>query len=118
MIEGTVEIEKLRIFARHGVAPQERVVGNVFEVTVRLRYDMQAAAEGDDVEFALDYSKVAETVAEVMAQPCNLLETVAVRLRDALTGSYPQVTGGELKVAKLKPPMPGAMASVSVSLSW
>lgn len=118
MVEGIVEIERLRLFARHGVARQERIVGNIFEVTARLRYDMQAAAESDDVAFALDYSTVAETIGRVMAEPCNLLETVVVKLRNAIVEEFPEVLGGEIRLAKLKPPMPGAMSSVSISLKW
>lgn len=118
MLEGYVEIDRLRIPARHGVMPQERAVGNMFEVTVGLRYDMERAAETDDVAFALDYSAVAAVVARVMEQPSALLENVALRLRDAIVGEFPAVMGGRVKVAKLKPPMPGQMASVSVSLEW
>ena len=34
--EGTIHIDGLRIYARHGVNPQERVTGNMFEVNLEL----------------------------------------------------------------------------------
>ncbi len=118
MLEGYVEIDRLRLGARHGVGAQERRVGNVFEVTVGLRYDMELAARNDDVAYALDYSRVAETVMRVMDSPSALLENVALRLRDAICREFPAVLGGTVRIAKLKPPMPGQMASVSVTLNW
>ncbi len=34
MLKGYVEIDRLRMQAFHGVLPQERVVGNLFEVSL------------------------------------------------------------------------------------
>lgn len=118
MLEGYVEIDRLRLSGRHGVMPQERCVGNVFEVTVGLRYDMERAAREDDVAYALDYSRVAEIVRRVMEYPSALLENVALRLRDTICREFPQVLGGTVRIAKLKPPMPGQMAAVSITLNW
>lgn len=120
MMTGWVEIDRLRVYARHGVMAQERKVGNLFEVSVRLRYDMELAAETDDVALALNYAEVAATVKEVMAEPSALLENVALRLRDAIAGRFHQVLGGWVRVAKLTPPIPGGwqMGSVAVSFEW
>lgn len=118
MLKGYVEIEKLRLRGRHGVLPQERQVGNIFEVTVGLEYDMEQAAESDDVAYALDYSRVVATVVEVMDVPSALLENVVMRLKERLTAEYPRVTGGMVKVAKVTPPIPARMESVSLSLRW
>ena len=34
----TIEVNALRVYAHHGVMPQERAVGNEFEVTVHVKY--------------------------------------------------------------------------------
>lgn len=118
MLKGTVEIEKLRLHCRHGVASQERMVGNLFEVSVALDYDMRQAAVTDDVAYALDYSRVVKTISEVMAIPSALLENVVLRLKERIMSDYPAVTGGYVKVAKVTPPIPGKMESVAISLRW
>lgn len=118
MLKGTVEIVKLRLHCHHGVASQERLVGNIFEVTVALDYDMENAAVSDDVASALDYSRVVTTVSEVMAIPSALLENVVLRLKERIMSDYPEVTGGYVKVAKVTPPIPGKMESVALSLRW
>ena len=39
----TIEINRLRLYAFHGVLPREREVGNEFEVTLHLECDMTEA---------------------------------------------------------------------------
>jgi len=118
MLKGIVEIEKLRLHASHGVLPQERVVGNTFEVSVVLEYDMEKAAENDDVAYALDYSRVVEVVSEVMAVPSSLLENVVLRMKERIIAAFPVVVGGKIKIAKLTPPIPVRLMSVSVAVVW
>lgn len=118
MLKGYVEIDRLRLRAFHGVMPQERVSGNIFEVSVTLGYDMEMAAATDDVAYALDYSKVVAAVTEVMGRPSALLENVVTRLRDRIQEEFPQVTDGRIRLAKITPPIPGHMESVSVSIEW
>ncbi len=115
-MEVTIEINRMSLYARHGVMAQERVVGNTFEVTAHLRYPL---TEGDDIARTLNYAEAAEVIKAVMAEPAELLETVVKRLKDALLARFPAITGGMVKVAKLSPPIPGFEAdSVAVKLAW
>jgi dihydroneopterin aldolase len=118
MLKGHVEIEKLRIEASHGVLPQERLVGNTFEVSVGLFYDMEAAAVYDKIDYALDYSKLVTVVKDVMASPSDLLENVALRLKQQILATFPSTLGGKVRIAKLTPPIPAQLASVAISLEW
>lgn len=118
MLKGIVEIDRLMIRANHGVMPQERLVGNLFEVSVTLEYDMEEAAVTDDVAHALDYSRVAGVVADEMSRQSALLENVVMRLKERLCRDFPQVSGGSVKLAKVTPPIPARMRSVSVATRW
>lgn len=118
MLLGTVEIDRLRLEAFHGVLPQERTVGNVFEVTLRLDYDMERAAATDDVAFALNYAEVCNEVREVMSQPSALLENVALRMRNALCRRFPQIISGAVKITKLTPPLGLQSNGFSVILNF
>lgn len=118
MLKGYVEIDRLRMQAFHGVLPQERVVGNLFEVSLTLGYDMEQAAVTDDVAHALDYSRVVAVVSQVMAEPSALLENVLLRLKERITRDFPAVTGGRIKLAKLTPPIAARMESVAVAVEW
>lgn len=127
----TIELEKMRFYARHGVFPQERAVGNWFEVSVSLTYETDAETASDDnLAGTIDYARVAEIVTHEMAVPSQLLETVALRIRRALldafaasapaatTDASPIITSGSIRVAKITPPLGLPLASASATLRW
>lgn len=118
MLKGIVEIDRLRLRACHGVMPQERRVGNMFEVSASLEYDMEKAAVSDDVAHALDYSKVAAAIADEMSRSSALLENVVLRIKERIMADFPVVLAGRVKVMKITPPIPGQMKSVSVATQW
>ena len=68
----TVEVNGLRLFAHHGVGEQERKVGNLFEVTVHLRYPADGAIADDRLEDTLNYAEAVAVVREVMTVPSQL----------------------------------------------
>lgn len=113
-----IEIDRLRIYAYHGVMPQERQVGNEFEVTVRLSYPADRAVESDRLEGTLNYAEAIRVIEQVMAEPSELLEHVAGRIQKALTERFPAIAGGSIKVAKMNPPVGARIASVAVTLTW
>ncbi len=119
MTKTTIEIERMLIHAHHGVIEQERVVGNDFEVSLRLVYPAQSAVDNDCLDGTLNYAEAYALVQKVMAEPSNLLENVCGRLQRALTERFPLIESGTVKVAKLHPPIPSAqMQRVAVELSW
>ncbi len=119
MATGVIEINKLRVHANHGVSEQERIAGNVFEVTVHLRYSIEHAMMVDNITTTVDYTEIVGIVKEVMAQPSNLLEHVIGRMKGALVQRFPIIQGGTIKVAKLTPPIGSCeVASVAVSYRW
>lgn len=113
-----IEINKLRIRAYHGVADQERVVGNIFEVTVQLAYPLERAMETDNVAHTLNYGEVVDVITSEMRKPSRLLEHVAQRLYTKLVHSFPNITGGMISVSKLAPPLGEEMESVAVTIKW
>lgn len=120
----TIELEKMRFYARHGVFPQERAVGNWFEVSVSLTYEADAeTAPDDNLAGTINYARVAEMVTHEMSIPSQLLETVALRIRRALldavaTDASPIITSGSIRVAKITPPLGLPLASASATLRW
>lgn len=116
----TVSINGMIVHAHHGLLPQERIVGNDFEITASL--DVITDEESilvDSMEGTVNYAEVAAIIRAVMREPCEMLETVAARIRRAIIGAYPIVFGGTIVVKKLTPPIPSTrMESASVTLKW
>ena len=78
-------LEHLRFHAYHGVFQQERMVGNDYDVSLRLGYPLATAMQSDRVEDTLNYATVFQLVKEEMEKPSSLLENVAQRIVLALT---------------------------------
>lgn len=116
-IETTIEINSMRIFARHGVLPQERTVGNEFEVTVHLRYPADPST--DNILDTVNYAEIIEVIRKEMDEPADLIEKVAWRIREQLIARWPDTGGGLVRICKLHPPVAGVqLTSAAVKLTW
>lgn len=115
-VETYVRIENLRIRARHGVLPQERVVGGDFVVTLRIGYPWQRAMTSDDVGDTLDYSAVSAVASDAMAVASCTLEHAAGRMAQALLRRFPRITSIDLWLTKTAPPMKGDCDGAGVEL--
>lgn len=119
MPQGIIEINKIRIYAHHGVIAQEHRVGNEFEVSAKLIYPIETAMSNDNISGTLNYAKVIEIIKSEMATPSNLLEHVIKRIHTSLITQYPLIKGGSITIAKLSPPIPNTqVTSVAVTYEW
>lgn len=116
MTETFVHIDGMRMHAYHGVLPQERRVGNDYELWLKVGYPWLAACRTDDVADTLSYAELAELVKRQMAVPSNLLEHVAGRIVEDIKVSFPKVTSIELRLTKVAPPMACDCRGAGVSL--
>lgn len=111
-----IVLKAMRFYAYHGVAEQERQVGNTFLVDLTLTAPLQRAVASDRLEDTINYAEVYETVREEMQIPSRLLEHVAGRILDALHHRFPTLQAAEITLSKLNPPFGGDLLSASVVL--
>lgn len=116
--EGTIHIDGLRIFARHGVNPQERVAGNVFEVNVSLKSDAGTAMVNDSLGDTVNYAEIVDLIKNCMAEPSKLLENAVYRIYKAIIESYPAVSHGSISLYKIQPPISAELARVGFTYTW
>lgn len=114
---GIIEIEGMKFYAYHGHFAVEQIVGNNFEVYIRLEADCDKAAQSDNLNDALNYLAVYETIKEVMLTNSALLENVCKRILDTLYERFPAIKKAKIKISKMNPPMGGEIERVSVTLS-
>ena len=112
----TLRLENIELYAYHGVAPQERELGQHFTVDVELFTDFTDAATSDDLENTIDYAAVYTTVSEVFcSKPRNLIERAAWVVLEALFNKFP-VEEIAIRVRKLSPPIDGTVGGAEVDL--
>lgn len=112
----TIQINKMRLHAHHGVLPQERLCGNDFEVSVTLQ--VEGYDGSDRLDSTVNYAAVAELIRREMNEPSQLLEHVAARISRSIGREFAAVRGGSVTVAKLTPPMRAEVERVSVTVTW
>jgi dihydroneopterin aldolase len=110
-------IWEMKLFAHHGVLPQERSVGACFILNLRIETDFSRAMESDELDGTLSYASVYDVVKEEMAQPSNLLEHVAGRICRSLFLHFPQAEAIQLELLKENPPMGADCKGAGVSLN-
>lgn len=114
----SVHIDSMRLFAKHGVLPQERAVGNTFEVSVRIDFDARRAMLSDSLDATINYSEVVNIIQSEMSKTSLLLENVAYRIQKALTQRFSLITGGHISIYKLQPPISAELQRIGFSLDW
>lgn len=118
MTKGELFLDTMRFHARHGVMPNEQLVGGEYSVSLRISYDFHQAQITDEISDAIDYGKVYELVKKEMAQPSKLIENVARRIQDTLLENFPQIERLHTAVSKFHPPFEGEMNRAVVELIW
>ena len=98
-------LRSLRFHAFHGVEAQERLVGNDYEVSLRLKADVSRAVESDQVADTINYAEVYQLVAKTMSEPVDLVEHLAGVSGERLFQRWPQIEAIDVTVIKLNPPM-------------
>jgi dihydroneopterin aldolase len=109
-------INGLRIYAYHGVLPQERKVGAYFTLDLRLETDFGQAMETDRLDGTISYAEVCEVVRREMATPSQLLEHVGGRIIQALHRQFPNISGIKLRLLKDNPPMGADLRGAGIEI--
>jgi dihydroneopterin aldolase len=74
-------LQGMRFFGYHGVLPEERAMGQWFEIDVEIWGDLSKAAESDCVDDTLNYQQVYRDIKEIVeGEPVNLLEHLAHKI--------------------------------------
>ena len=112
-----ISVNRIKVYAYHGVSPQERTVGADFYVTVSALVEVGASAWQDDqLEGTADYSRFVSIVRREMAVPSNLLEHVASRIASAVLKECPPVQKVSVTIEKENPPLGVLCDGVSVKI--
>ncbi|MFZ0492412.1 MAG: dihydroneopterin aldolase [Acidimicrobiia bacterium] len=115
-MDGTIRLTGLRVFAHHGVLPEEQVDGQEFVIDVTVDMDLKRAVESDELAFTVDYGALADRIRRrVSEERWNLIERVAGRVVDLVLEDE-RVEAVEVTVHKPNAPIGAEFDDVSVSI--
>lgn len=111
-----IYLEDIKIYAYHGVLPEENIIGTYYILNTELHTDLWKAAESDDLNDTISYADINDIIHDEMKIKSKLLEHVAGRIIAALHKKFPQIDYIKLKITKTAPPMKGEMRGASIEL--
>lgn len=113
-----IKIENLEVFAKHGVFPEENVLGQKFLVTAVLYTDTRYAGKTDDLTASIHYGEVSQFIDKYMKENTyQLIERVAESLAQELLLRTVNLEKIELEVKKPWAPVGLPLESVSVKIA-
>lgn len=113
-----IYLEGLRYFARHGVDPQETIVGAYFTLDVKLKTNFSQAAQTDDLSGTVSYADIHSLIKEEMQTPSKLLEHVCERIGQRLFLNFPAIEEIHIRLSKENPPMGADCRNVGVEVHY
>lgn len=114
-------IDKLKVFAHHGVFPEETREGQDFYISAQLYLDTTKAAKDDDLSKSVNYGEVCHFITKLMKEKTFLLiESAADYLAKELLLAYPLLWKVSLNLYKPHAPigLPFENVGIHTERAW
>lgn len=116
-----IHIRNLEVFAKHGVFPEENVLGQKFVISAVLCTSTREAGQKDDLTKSIHYGEVSHFIRRFLEEHTFLLlETAVERLAEELLLKTERLEGVRLELKKPWAPigLPLEDVSVEIERSW
>ncbi len=114
MKSSKIILENVRIYAYHGVLPEETTAGTYFLINLELEADLWKASESDYLNDTVSYAEINDILHDEMRIPSKLIEHVAGRIINKIHKVFPQISSIKIRISKTSPPMRGECTAASV----
>ena len=99
-------VSGLKIFAHHGVLPEEKKNGQLFILDIELELPLDEAAATDDLSRTVNYDEVCRLAGDAMTgETFDLIERAAQAVIDRLLAEFPSVHAVTVTLKKPEAPL-------------
>ncbi|MCR4595011.1 MAG: dihydroneopterin aldolase [Clostridiales bacterium] len=113
----SIIIKDLKIYAYHGVNPEEKTQGQLFSFDIKCNLSLEKPCISDDVEDTVNYAKVIKCVKKTaIGEKNNLLERVCRRVADALLSEFESIDSVTIRMKKPEAPISADFDYVAVEI--
>lgn len=116
-----IKIQNLEVFAKHGVFPEENVLGQKFVISAVLYTSTRKAGVTDELSHSVNYGEVSHYIKNyVEGHTWKLLESVVEHLAEEILLHFPLLNQVDLEIKKPWAPigLPLDTVSVEISRKW
>ncbi|KQO78345.1 dihydroneopterin aldolase [Methylobacterium sp. Leaf88] len=110
-------VDRIAVFAFHGLLPEEARLGQRFYVSLDVRLDLGAAGRSDDVARTVSYADLTEIVTRIATQRrFALIEALAEAIAGEILDRHPPITEIRVRVDKPSAPVPAVIDGVAIEI--
>ena len=111
----TIHLKNLQFFSFQGIHPEERILGNDYELNLSVSFpsDKKIAT----LDQTLDYGELFAMIEKRMSIPTALMETIVQDLAQEIHDRFPQVSAITISIDKKNPPIPNIRGAAGVSFT-
>jgi dihydroneopterin aldolase len=113
-----IHVTGIRAYGYTGYLPEEQVLGQWFEVDVKLWLDLSQAAKTDAIADTIDYRQVITLVQHLIkTSKFALIERLAGAIADSILQHWQQITQVQIVLSKPAAPIPDFSGKISIELT-
>ena len=113
-----IRVTRIAVFGRHGLLPEEAVLGQRFYISLAAQLDLGAAGRSDDVATTVSYADLTQIVVEIATERrFNLIEALAEAIAGAILAGFAPIDAITVRVDKPSAPVPAILDGVSVEIT-
>ena len=112
----SIHLNNLHFFSYHGIYPEEKMLGNDFEV--QLKVEIEAKGRIESLDQTIDYVSLYQLVKIRMAIPTALLETLVQEIIDDIQVMDSRILSIFISIQKMNPLIKDFSGHVGVSSQW
>lgn len=111
-------IKGLKIYAYHGVNPEEKIEGQNFVLDIICNADLSAPCQSDNVDDTVSYAQVIKHVRKIFtAEKYDLIEKAAQIVADGILDNFPPIGTVTVTLKKPEAPMKADFEFVAVEIT-
>lgn len=112
-----IVIEELEVYAYHGVAQEEKKLGQLFLISLQISVDLETAAQSGNLAATINYAEVCNTVKAILqAEKYDLIETAAMKVIEGIFRRFDPAQAVKVVVKKPWAPMGHHLKYAAVEL--
>lgn len=110
-------IKDLKLYAYHGVNPEEKIEGQNFILDIECKLDLSKPCETDDVNDTVNYAHIIKLVRKVFTEEkYDLIENAAQVIADAILENFSMIKKVKVKLMKPEAPVKADFGYVAVEI--
>ncbi|MCJ2021982.1 dihydroneopterin aldolase [Methylobacterium sp. E-065] len=112
-----IRVTRIAVFGRHGLLPEEAVLGQRFYISLEAQLDLAEAGRTDDVAGTVSYADLTQIAVEIATERrFNLIEALAETIAATILNRFERVATIAVRIDKPSAPVPAILEGVSIEI--